>query len=322
METHPKATAKFEDAFAKLQQRMWDPSEKLFVDVRKIEPSRPEKRPRRGAPTQDAPATMKLFEELRPHVQPLRKCVPGFALVWGDQIAARVLREEHCMFDVSTSAATGTHEYHQLSEQIVINLIDPLWHGVSTTEDADKGWLDDVSVATFDDAGNELPGISLPREAVELKGPAMYADGGYYAFEVTLSRAPDVLQAIYASGGRFKLSWGVRCATGWLWGVSYGLGNVVVVATRSRWQPLDPKDVAATMIHEVAHKLGMVPDGVFPAHLLQSSTEDGSRHCTDHGCVLLAVGTAPETFCKTCAKAMRRSDLSLGSGIYGANVAI
>ncbi len=321
METYSTATATFPAAFAALQTSLWSTDE-LFIDVRKIEPAVSAKLKRRAVPNESLP--LSFFDALRPYLAPLKKCTPGFGLVWADQIGRKVAREECFLFDVATSTPGGQYGYDATNETITLTLKDPLWHGFAAEEDLDKHWLSFVDVTTFDDVGADLPDFTLPRDAVDIDGDKSGSDGGYTKIKIDLKRALDARKAIYTRGGQFKVTWELRYATKFLWGVKYGQGNVVAVATRSSWTPIPPADVIATMLHEVAHRLGMVPDGKDPSFLKRNPNEDSEKgdpskggHCKIPKCVMLGEGSAPNKFCHNCYADLRRTDLSLGSQVYG-----
>jgi len=323
MDLHSSVKVTLNEGFAKLAERFWDPSKDLYVDLRRKQPSKSTKIARRSAPVGSSAAIDAFFAELKGHVAPLKKCIPGFVLVWGDQIATKVGVEGSETFNVAVSETKGTNEFNATTQELTLTPGDYFWHGFSPTEDVDKHWLDAVTISALDELGMATAPVSVPREAVTLDGDPDYKYGGYKTARVKLGDAGGALNAVYERGGRFKVEWSFRHAASgaWNWGVSYTKGNVVVIATRSHWEPIAKEDVLASAVHEVGHRMGLVPNGKSPAYLEASAKEDGSLHCADRDCVMLAVGSAPDEFCAECAKILRKSDLSVMSGIYGRNIA-
>nr|MCH9680321.1 hypothetical protein [Deltaproteobacteria bacterium] len=114
-----------------------------------------------------------------------------------------------------------------------------------------------------------------------------------------------------------------------LGGVSFGTQTQrICVATRAGWVDVDPAKQQALVLHEIGHKLGLVPDGsgsLDRSPLQYDHTHTGS-HChwrlapaAAYGpyemgrCVMFGEALAPnQAFCQTCCDAARKADLSMG----------
>ncbi len=113
--------------------------------------------------------------------------------------------------------------------------------------------------------------------------------------------------------------------------------NVIVIATRSGWQPVDANEMIGAIIHEMGHKIGMVPDG--DSHTNVQSDLDRittwynqhqhhGPHCHQgvstplpadmrgqNGTCVMFGGTSDNgtnRFCDNCAQCVRKTDISHG----------
>ena len=113
-----------------------------------------------------------------------------------------------------------------------------------------------------------------------------------------------------------------------LGGVSFGIGTpLICLATRAGWINVPPLKQQAIVVHEIGHKIGMVPDGTGMLARLDQQY-DGNGHTGSHchagvqagfgphdlgTCVMFGESLAPnQTFCVACANAVRKADLSTG----------
>jgi type VI secretion system secreted protein VgrG len=110
-------------------------------------------------------------------------------------------------------------------------------------------------------------------------------------------------------------------------GLSFPGGNLICVCTRAWWANKTEAAQNQTMVHEMGHKVGMVPDG---SSLDRTSTQyTGKGHVGSHchaglpvrssysgasgsRCVMFGATNGITAFCADCAKAVRRVDLSKG----------
>lgn len=117
-------------------------------------------------------------------------------------------------------------------------------------------------------------------------------------------------------------------------GVAFEGMNMVCVCTEVWWKPVDERDQNKTIIHELGHKIGMVPDGR-RTNLDKPSTwyDDAKGHFGNHcfnglspnlprydgdvddskvKCVMFGAMTDKSAFCANCAPIVCKADLSDG----------
>ncbi|MFO0552213.1 MAG: hypothetical protein U0271_27750 [Polyangiaceae bacterium] len=327
MDLHPSVTTTLDQIFPAVWDKLWAPKRELFVDLRKLAPSNSGKIARQVAPRYDA--TVEAFGQLlRPHVEPLKRCVPGFALVFADQIAQKLegghgSSPSSASFQYGVGGRSGIQLFDALNEEIVLTSGDHLWHGFSPMEDLEKHWLEYVQLVAVDTNGVKQNPIEVPRDAVVIDDPPEFAHGGHKRVRVMLRSVPGVLHQILETGGKFDVEWQFRTvgSNSWAGGVCPKTHNYLVVATRVRWAPVDPSDIIDTLFHEIGHRLGLVPDGTWPKHLDKSPRETAGGHCSQKDCIMNEDGCAKGELCPVCRDALQRSDLSLWSRIYGSNIA-
>jgi type VI secretion system secreted protein VgrG len=109
-------------------------------------------------------------------------------------------------------------------------------------------------------------------------------------------------------------------------GLAFSGGNLICVCTRAWWKIESTADQNEAMIHEMGHKIGMVPDG--------SSLDTGSNQYTAKGhvgshchtglavlpdystssgtCVMFGATSGNSDFCLFCARAVKKVDISAG----------
>jgi hypothetical protein len=110
-------------------------------------------------------------------------------------------------------------------------------------------------------------------------------------------------------------------------GISIGGGNLICVCTRAWWRDESAADQNQTMVHEMGHKIGMVPDGTSLDATPNQYTGKGHRgsHChaglgvlADYGgvagstCAIFGATNGVSAFCADCATAVKKVDLSGG----------
>lgn len=110
-------------------------------------------------------------------------------------------------------------------------------------------------------------------------------------------------------------------------GVALGNGNAVCVCTRAFWRSESNAQQNAVMIHEIGHKVGMVPNGTGVDRSPTQYDESGHRgsHChngitarANYGgvagstCVMFGETNGLSAFCANCQPGVRKNDLSAG----------
>ena len=117
-------------------------------------------------------------------------------------------------------------------------------------------------------------------------------------------------------------------------GLSYSDGNLVCICTRAFWRSIDTNSMNQTLVHEMGHKVGMVPDGTGKKPDKTETFYDDSKghvgtHCykglpdgeakydkpgdnASSQCVMYGATNGKSAFCDKCTPAVRKQDLSKG----------
>jgi hypothetical protein len=110
-------------------------------------------------------------------------------------------------------------------------------------------------------------------------------------------------------------------------GLSFGGGNLICVCTRAWWSAASQAEQNQVMIHEMGHKIGMVPNNNDLDRL--SNQYDNSGHVGSHchagvsartnysgasgsTCVMFGSTNGRTAFCSDCAGAVKKQDISTG----------
>jgi len=127
------------------------------------------------------------------------------------------------------------------------------------------------------------------------------------------------------SRGRIVLT--VRAISYWRGGTSIREGNIVCIATQSKWEAKEADAQKQVLIHELGHKIGMVPKGdncdLDPPPNLYENRGHNGPHChagvelqdsfigvaNGMTCVMWGSTSGPTTFCGDCARCVKRRDL-------------
>lgn len=129
-----------------------------------------------------------------------------------------------------------------------------------------------------------------------------------------------------------RLVIGLRTIAYWRGGTSIPQGNMICLATQAQWAPKNTDQLNQVFIHELGHKIGMVPTGNGPAcdldrpaNQYENRGHNGS-HChaglgllesyrqTREGmtCAMFGSTSGPNAFCADCAACVRRRDVGGG----------
>lgn len=207
-----------------------------------------------------------------------------------------------------------------------------LWKDLDKQDDANKRWaLNGPRVTVIDAAGVDLLDVSAGVESTEAyrDGVAAGAHGGKYN-AVRIKMKPDAVSRNYFSDKAltFRVRWNVGIADGFTNGVSYNTTNLVAVATRVEWEDRPVDRMSQTIVHEVGHKIGMVPKGGAGeldahaqqytqrthqgSHCAQGANWDGTRWSGSPICVMFGSSwdSRKGQFCPICSPLVRKLDLS------------
>ncbi|OHB82397.1 MAG: hypothetical protein A2Z38_00225 [Planctomycetes bacterium RBG_19FT_COMBO_48_8] len=121
-------------------------------------------------------------------------------------------------------------------------------------------------------------------------------------------------------------------------GLSYSDGNLISICTRAFWQSEDTDEMNQTLIHEMGHKVGMMPDGTGKKPDKTETFYDSSKghvgtHCykglpdgevkynkpgdgASSQCVMYGATNGKSAFCDKCTPAVRKQDISKGWDLF------
>jgi type VI secretion system secreted protein VgrG len=187
-----------------------------------------------------------------------------------------------------------------------------LWHGID-----DAGWLAEV---LFQDANGTTSKVTASAPTIAVANDHHYPD---QCRKVRVTTA-----GISASRQTGRLTLAIRIVKKLLGGVSFGNESpLICLATRSGWTGISARKQSAVVLHEIGHKIGMVPDGTGKLDRLPLQY-DGHGHVGSHchhgvradfspfeigRCLMFGEAVEPnQQFCDACADAVRKADLSGG----------
>lgn len=206
------------------------------------------------------------------------------------------------------------------------------WYDLDEDDDANHEWAGDgAELMLVDAAGAEIKDISDEIDDYEIfrDGTAAATYGGNYN-AIRLKLAPDAVTRNYftAKSVNIRVVWNVKVVDFFVNGVSYNDTNLVAVASRAEWEDRTVAGMEQTIIHEVGHKIGMVPKGTGAAltphakqytqrthtgsHCGQGATWNGTSWSGSPICVMFGSNWASRLgkFCPLCSPLARKLDLS------------
>jgi hypothetical protein len=189
-----------------------------------------------------------------------------------------------------------------------------LWNNIVTGED----WF--VSASFLENGADEANRISIPRtKCTPIQATGKPADA---CRTVSIDTA-DVTPTVKTGTVRLVVNTVNRMRAG----LSFGGGNLICICTRAWWSASPEADQNQTMIHEMGHKIGMVPNGDDLDRLPNYYSGSGhvGPHChagvakrTNYSnapgstCVMFGETNGQSAFCDDCAKAVKKIDISKG----------
>lgn len=198
--------------------------------------------------------------------------------------------------------------------------IDPyLWHGFDANEDLVKSWFKSFKVVLLHADEKTTEKIVLTSSQVAISdAPAIQGQYGHREVRLTLGIAnPGAVKYVFGA----ELTVDVTS-----WKAGFTEFNTIVVATGSEWQRRPDPDILRTLIHEIGHLTGMVPEARGASHYYNGKGHRG-QHCSTGltfntvwtgtpQCVMFggpgtAAGAKPSTFCSAgvggnCAEVLRK----------------
>lgn len=327
-----------DDAFTHLRRQLDDKPANVFIDGYKLERANAGKLPHMSVDIADSADQTPFRAALKPLVRELLHRRPGGAIVVVDRIASKAERKGSEVFDPEVGSS-GTLTVYPDTGWLVLRVDRRLWMNHSPKEDAAKHWLVEITATGVDASGNDVDVPQpLPRSAIE---PS--PQDPLHQVEINLGMCKTILGTIRQKAPLVRLTWKLNHCLTDAAGAHFPKTNLVLVARRGQYRPIPAEAVRGSMVHEVGHLLGMVPDGKAPAFLEKAPNhhdadpaephQDG--HCKAPTCVMHytnkkkpkdkkddpEVFVRSDTFCGDCKKILRRTDVSSASGVFGANVA-
>ncbi len=247
----------------------------------------------------------------------------GFAIAWVTYLTYKEDRD----VEMSKRKVGGSklHSWDQANSRLTITTTY-LWHGIEPDDDAKKDWFTNLTVTLYGDAGTKTIAMSSNDPSrVDLGDEAEFDDGGHRKVVVDLRDHGAGEVASFA----FKLDY--KGVAGWTAGSTKEKQRYLAVATRSRWQARSAAAMKKTLLHELGHMVGMVPNGAGRMPDKPPNYYSGQGHLGPHcakdmtygsdgwagtpGCIMFGAdevgGNARAgTFCADCKLALRKLDLS------------
>ena len=193
------------------------------------------------------------------------------------------------------------------------NRVKSLWNDIVTGE----GWF--VS-ARFVKEGGTSPAdeVAIPQASCTAL-PAAGSDKTQVQVKVSDLSVPSGTKGTIV----LKVNWVNRMRAG----LSIPGGNLVVICTRAWWRAESDADQNSTLVHELGHHLGMVPDGGGTGLDATPNQYTGKGHVGSHchtgvpdqasyasaaGTCVMFGASGNMAFCPDCAKAACKVDVSKG----------
>jgi hypothetical protein len=140
-----------------------------------------------------------------------------------------------------------------------------LWFQMDDQDDTDKRWYKELRLEfTPSDSSGSPSTITVSPDSVDSRvrpsGSDLHSFGGRHKLKIFLTPAR-IQNSILNKQGTWKLKGEIRTVKSFTNGSAFRGINLILVATRVRWENRNLGDVPATITHEVGHKIGMVAHG-------------------------------------------------------------
>ncbi|MCC6557367.1 MAG: hypothetical protein IT372_30825 [Polyangiaceae bacterium] len=181
----------------------------------------------------------------------------SFGIVWVEYIAQKAGKDiKQGAEDVSAQSALWS--WDDAARALTVDVGSYLWHGLDDNDDAAQAWLNGqpgVSL-TFEDNTREM--LKVPREKVTLDGAPAFEHGGYTRIKMDLRDPQRDKKKVN------KIAFILKTFIAAVWSGGFSRGKFIVVATKGLFASRSEAEIRATIIHEIGHKIGMVPEPAGP----------------------------------------------------------
>lgn len=232
----------------------------------------------------------------------------GFVIGYTGHLAEKSAKTEFRINNIRVGVTAKT---------VIIPTIYPLWIDVAANED----WF--VESYFIRDGGEDADKIAIVKEkCTPIQNPDN-AVGWFDSVSIDVSSLP---------AGQGSIILVVYYVEKMLGGVSGG-GNFIGICTKAYWTDMPHDEQQKVIIHELGHSLKMVTDGdgilpqKTPYHYSGKGHQGNHCHCglpikADYSvdrndvnlatCVMFGIVNNASSYCKECAKAVRKLDMSAG----------
>jgi hypothetical protein len=244
----------------------------------------------------------------------------GFPIIWVENLATK--EEKKVSQFVAAGSPSKLGSWDEATGVVLCDVGAYLWYGFHPDDDARKAWLNKYAVWVFfnDNSKRQIMDDDARPDLVTIHGAPDFAEGGHHWVKIDL--ASFALKDVKKIGVTIS----VNVVSGYKGGFTSSFGYIVM-ATKSAFKDRTVEEVQRTLIHEIGHQIGMVPDGEDlrldkHAHFYTEQGHQG-RHCGNGAsysggawsgnptCVMYGSSTAATSaFCPECEKAVRKVDLS------------
>ncbi len=305
----------------------WGESDKLFIDLQRVGGT--DTVPK--IPCMEDTKGRQLIDSCRPKYT-LKKYKPyAFAICFIEHYADFAESTYRWTISRTIPKVLSSGDFNGLEFTLKLPANTYLWKDLDPQDDANERWAGGGPlIRVVDSTGKVLSTIDkIESWRTARNGVAAATHGGMWN-QIVVKLPSDAIRRKLLSDQtvQLRIDWKLGLADGFTNGVSYNSTNLVAVCRRARWEDRPVDKMAQTIIHEVGHKIGLVPKGgamALDAHAQQYTqrTHTGS-HCGEGAswdgtawsgsptCVMFGSSWSTRTgaFCALCAPQVRKLDLS------------